>query len=145
MDKIKYVNRAQRFFEDKIDWKFVNYISDNLTKFEDEGYNSQVDIEIYDIEKRKVLHVYRFGWYKGENIGRFISHEFVADYKPAFEKYGLRFNIHIYGDYKSDNYHPQIEVKLKEELYEKIKNKCTRLKSEETQYVLIVKPTMQHP
>ena len=61
---------------------------------------------------------------------RFITHEFVSEYKPLFEMYGLRFNIHIYGDYKSDNYPSQIEgVKLKEELYEKIKNKCTRLKS----------------
>lgn len=139
------IYQIDKYIKDKIDWKFVNYISDNLTKFEDEGYNSQVDIEIYDPIQRKVFHVYRFGCYKGENMGRFITHEFVSEYKPLFEMYGLRFNIHIYGDYKSDNYHPQIEVKLKEELYEKIKNKCTRLKSEETQYVLIVKPTMQHP
>ena len=34
MDKIIYVNRAQRFFEDKIDWKFYNYLTDIITPYE---------------------------------------------------------------------------------------------------------------
>lgn len=131
MDKIIYVNRAQRFFEDKIDWKFYNYLTDIITPYEDKGYFVVIDIATYDYELN-TKHIYFMG---DDKQYKYLDNVFNAH---ILEKYynsnGLVYLIYVFKNFEDG----KIQYDILDEIYNKIKSRCHKVTIKDSKYCLCV-------
>jgi len=137
MDKIKYVNRAQRFFEDKIDWKFYNYLTDITTPYEDKGYFVVIDIATYDYELN-TKHIYFMSDDKQYKYLDNIFNVHVLEKYYNKELYGLYYGIGISKD------GARMDSEKTEELLKRIKSKCHKVKNWDIDYLTIIKTNGQN-
>ena len=134
MDKIKYVNRAQRFFEDKIDWKFYNYLTDITTPYEDKGYFVVIDIATYDYELN-TKHIY---FMSDDKQYKYLDNIFnVHVLEKYYNSNGLVYLIHVFKSFEDG----KIQYDKLEEIYNKIKSKCHKVNIKDSDTSLCVSNT----
>ena len=101
----------KEFFNDKIDWKFFNFLLDKATEFEDKDLSFEIRIGMFLNNK-----LYTIYFYLSDNEP-FFNNMKLGDAIEAYEKIGLSYTIYIYNGSLKD----PINLEL---FYEKIKNKC---------------------
>jgi len=93
-DKELETRKNKEFFNDKIDWKFFNFLVDKSTELEDMGYDAWIYV-VFKNYKNDLFCIYgrdeideegKYGW-------RNMTNELAID---AYEKYGLFYVCKFY-------------------------------------------------
>ena len=116
------------FFEDKINWKFYNYIKDICLKYEDDGKSLNIEVAILS-GKSTYRAVYYYQTGEGES---YFAPDNIDYYIDKYKDDGLFYVIGVTFEY--DNR----DINL-DEVYHRISSKCDRCVSG-LQYELVVKP-----
>ncbi len=92
------LNKTEEFFKDKIDWKFINYLIDRTTKYEDLGYYVDINVVVRlsgDINNYSDYYaIYQIN----DKYYPLISDSFYYNIINYYNKYGIFYEISIYRD-----------------------------------------------
>lgn len=78
MQTNKIMTKSEQYFRDKIDWKFVYYLTNKLTYLQDEGYTAYVSIYTKNTDQNAYKFIYNH-----------LSEKYIEDnnYSETLEKF----------------------------------------------------------
>ena len=116
------------FFRDKIDFKFIEYVSYISTKYEDMGYDATIEVSVGDFEQ--YMQGYDEKWCSifwnddysvSVNIDDDISYSKYEEIVELYDKYGLVYAIQISGNDNDIERYSQILDEIVNKVSEKYK------------------------
>jgi len=116
------------FFRDKIDFKFIEYVSYISTKYEDMGYDATIEVSVGDFEQ--YMQGYDEKWCSifwnddysvSVNIDDDISYSKYEEIVELYNKYGLVYAIQISGNDNDIERYSQILDEIVNKVSEKYK------------------------
>ena len=107
--------KLEKYFSDKIDWKFFNYLKDKLTTYEDSGNNVIILIGLPNSSPTSYIYQYGYAEEENGNFGYADDYYYPRNVIDDYEINEFPLSYYISIDFSAG---------YRFDIYEKISSKC---------------------
>lgn len=131
------MTKFEEFFSSVIDWEFIEYLKDKIVKYSDEGYYYNIFVFTKRVDNPSI------GTFKYDIVyntlkNKYSKNELTLKDESYWELYGLYYGIGISKD------GARMDSEKTEELLNRIKSKCHKVKNWDIDYLTIIKTNGQN-